>query len=602
MPGLTAWFPFRAGAGDADRFRAAQRLMQRKAGDVAEVDVEFPGAFVGHAGSPAHPVLVCREPRFTLVFEGRVYGRSEEALGNELVLLAARALDAADALAPVAEFVRRADGDFLAVIATKERVIAFGDALGHLPVYVQSGRAGLVIARECKFAAAIHAAWSFDRIGVAQHFWLGYPLGTRTLFEGIERAEEGFFCDVRLGEDGPLARRGRTYAIRCDDKSDTRGLGAAAADLALHIASATAACAAVTPDLPPIVSLSGGHDSRAILAGARRARPDCIAATFRRPQGHQAEDVRIAELVARSLSARWECIEVSSSGADAEERLVWLKDGLNHTAMTFILSFLDELVRRFGERAVLLTGDGGDKIFPDLRPVRRLLSFDALVDLVVDEHALVPAAQVEELLGLPQGSLVEELRARLAAYPEPSLAEKAVHWKLAERSRKWLFEGEDRNRCFLWQASPCLSLSVFEAALRVPDEHKTDFRFYAEVQRHLDPALLALPHADTGLSIDSARFRLRALARRLALRAVGPLRRQVIGTFRAAEPVPPALRADTLARLAALHDTDSRLAQLLAPGAAKTCVEDASPRGLHDWRTLLLLDTLWSQRIAARVT
>jgi asparagine synthase (glutamine-hydrolysing) len=266
--------------------------------------------------------------------------------------------------------------------------------------------------------------------------------------------------------------------------------------------------------------------------------------------------------------------------------------------MAFLLPFLDELVHRYGERAVLLTGDGGDKIFPDLRPVRRLATFDALADVVVDEHALGSAARVEALLALPGGSLVEELRARLAAYPEPEWEEKAVHWKLAERSRKWLFEGEDRNRSFLWQASPCLSLSVFEAALRVPALHKQDFRFYAEVQRHLHPALLALPHADSGLSIDSARYRMHALARRLALRAVGPLRRRVVRTFRAQQPAPAELRADTLARLEALWPGDSPLARLLAPDEARAAVAEASRRGLHDWRTLLWLDALWSRRFA----
>ncbi|HTF88539.1 MAG TPA: asparagine synthase-related protein [Planctomycetota bacterium] len=597
MPGITAWFPRRPDPGDALRFKAAQQLMIQKSTDSSSLDVETERCLVGHVSYSGYPLRVWTESGFTLVFEGQIHGRSERELRRELASLSRRALAAEDALRIVSDFVRSSDGDFLIVIAAEDRCIVFGDALGRLPIYLQDTRAGLAIARECKFAAAISGAWSFDSRGLAEHFWLGYPLGSRTLFEEIERAPEGFFIDVRTGGDSIEARRAQTWILRCDVKSDARGLDACAADLADRILHATAAATKGERPMTPVVSLSGGHDSRSILACVRRARPDCIATTFRRANGAHDADVRIAEQLARALGVHWECVELPALGTPDEERLVWLKDGLNHTGMSFIPGFLEEIVRRWGESAVLLTGDGGDKIFPDLRPVRRVRSFDQLVDVVVEEHQLMPADQVEVLFDLEPGSLVEGLRARLLSYPEPDLDQKAVHWKIAERSRKWLFEGEDRNRGFLWQISPCLALSVFEAAMRVPDEHKRDFRFYAAVQRRLDPTLLDLPHADTGMSIDSARFRAHALARRWALRVMGSRRRPIVQWFRPEASAEPEAKADTLQLLELADRSGSRLMQSLIKHRSLSSVAGAMRRGVDNWRTALLLDQLWTERI-----
>ncbi|MEO6709196.1 MAG: asparagine synthase-related protein [Planctomycetota bacterium] len=574
--------------------------MVQKPADSNSVDVETGPCLVGHVSYPGYPLQVWEEAGFTLVFEGQIHGRSERELRRELVALSRRALASEEALRIVSDFVRSSDGDFLIVIAAQERCIAFGDALGRLPIYLQSTGAGLVIARECKFAAAISGEWDFDPRGLAEHFWLGYPLGSRTLFQGIERAPEGFFIDVRMGEaigEAIKARRAQTWTLHCDVKSDSRGLDACADDLAARILEATAAATKVERPMTPVVSLSGGNDSRSILACVRRARPDCIATSFHRLDGGQDADVRIAERLARALGVHWECIDLPALGIHDEERLVWLKDGLNHTGMSFIPTFLEEIVRRWGERAVLLTGDGGDKIFPDLRSGRPARNFDQLVEIVAVENELVPADQVEALFDLEPGSLVEGLRERLQAYPESDLDQKAVHWKIAERSRKWLFEGEDRNRGFLWQISPCLALSVFEAAMRVPDAHKRDFRLYAAVQRRLDPSLLDLPHADTGMTIDSARFRSHALARRWTMRAMGTHYRPIVQWLRPEAAARPGAQADTLQRLELADRCGSRLMQTLIKDRGLSSVAGAMRRGIDNWRTALLLDQVWSERI-----
>jgi asparagine synthase (glutamine-hydrolysing) len=602
LPGLTLWLPPPTEVEASARFRHAQRLMIRGPEDRAEVDAEHERCIVGHVGYPGYPVRCLAAPESTIVVEGHAYDRTADQLGHDLQEVVRRAFEATDARDVVSDFVTEVDGDFLvvAVAAAGDRCIVFSDALGRLPAYLQVGPAGLVLAREPKFVGGIAGNWGFDRLGLAQSFWLGYPLGERTLFDGIERTGAGFFLEARPAADGVQSSRASTYAFRCDDKSDLRGLKASAADLSSRFTVATEGRARAAGDAPVVVSLSGGNDSRTVLGSLGHARDQAIAATFRRAGGGHSADVLVAERIAGSLGIPWESIELSPVGADEEERLVWMKDGLNPVTMAFILPFLEETRRRWGDRTVLLTGDGGDKVFPDLRPVRRPRSLDGLVDAVVEDAAMMPAAAVEALFGLATGSLVDELRSRLDAYPEPSFEHKFVRWQIAERARKWLFEGEDRARSFVWQASPFYALPVFEAALAVPDDLKTDLRFYAEVQRQIDPILLTQPHADTGLLIDSARFRRRAATRRLALRALGPLGRPLLKRLKADRTDPSALRSDAVSRLRDADLAGSRLMQTMDPTIAADLVAKATRRGLQNWSTVLLLDRLWAERIPLR--
>ncbi|MEA2577373.1 MAG: hypothetical protein QOD78_961, partial [Chloroflexota bacterium] len=587
MPGLTVWLPAPTQVGAGARFRRAQRLMIRGAEDTAEIDVEHERCIVGHVGYPGYPVRCLVAPESTIVVEGHAYDRTADQFDRDVQELVRRAFDATDAREVVSDFVKGTDGDFLvvAVAATGDRCIVFSDALGRLPVYLQDGPAGLALAREPKFLGGIAGTWGFDRLGLAQSFWLGFPLGERTLFEGIERTGVGFFLEARPTDDGVQSSRASTYAFRCDAKSDVRGLQASATDLAARFVAATEARARAAGDAPVVVSLSGGNDSRSVLGGLGQAREHAIAATFRRPGGGHAADVLGAERIAGSLGIPWESIDLSPVGADEEERLVWMKDGLNPVTMAFILPFLEETRRRWGDRAVLLTGDGGDKVFPDLRPVRRPRTMDGLVSAVLEDAAMLPAPAVEMLFGLAPGSLVEELRSRLSGYPEPSLEHKFVRWQIASRAQKWLFEGEDRARCFVWQATPFYALPVFEAAMAVPDDLKTDLRFYAEVQRRIDPLLLTEPHADTGLLIDSARFRRRAATRRLALRAFGPFGRPLLQRLKADRTDPTALRSDVMSRLRDADLGGSRLVQTMDPTMAAKLASTATRRGLQNWST-----------------
>src|SRR5262249_44265874 len=150
------------------------------------------------------------------------------------------------------------------------------------------------------------------------------------------------------------------------------------------------------------------------------------------------------------------------------QRLLALKSGANYLGMSRILPYLTAVRARHGTAVTYFTGDQGDRIMGDITPVATLRDERELAEYVLRKDAILPPEQVAAMTEVPHAALVDAVQARLAAYPERTLAARYVHFLFYERAVRWLFEGEDRNRCFFWHVTPFYAPRVFETAMRVP--------------------------------------------------------------------------------------------------------------------------------------
>src|SRR5262249_8494119 len=304
-------------------------------------------------------------------------------------------------------------------------------------------------------------------------------------------------------------------------------------------------------------------------------------------------DARVAARVAACLDIPWTLVPLAVS-SEQEEELVWLKDGLNNVGVAFMIPYLRAIRERWGAGAAYWTGDGGDKIFPDLRPRVAVGSADTLLSSLVAQHTVTQADLAEAITELPKGSLLEDLRTHVAGYPEKNLNQKAVHFAIYERGRKWLFEGEDRNRFFLWQVSPFYATSLLPWTMRVPDELKENYRCYREVQLALRPAMTRIAHAQLGVAIGSVFFpwklKIDAAVRRLLPRSLKSGLKRVMGSGewtpnRAAGP-----RIDWAKSAAEAI----RRGLPMAASPMTIFAQGASAGQFDFWRTLVLLPRLRS--------
>jgi hypothetical protein len=203
------------------------------------------------------------------------------------------------------------------------------DRFGALPLYIGASRDGTAFGggvRGVLMAPGIDLQPDPDAIREAVSFG-GYRLGDRTNIRDVRMVAPATV--VMLTADSLTKRRYWTWsALRDGDATDH--------DALLEEARASWA-AAIAKRLDgsrrPGLTLSGGLDSRAILAEASRRHRSLTALTYGVPH---ADDVRIAEQAARAAGARWEFFPLYDEG--------WLARRSNHILETDGLMDLVDLM------------------------------------------------------------------------------------------------------------------------------------------------------------------------------------------------------------------------------------------------------------------
>jgi asparagine synthase (glutamine-hydrolysing) len=139
----------------------------------------------------------------------------------------------------------------------------------------------------------------------------------------------------------------------------------------------------------------------------------------------------------------------------------------------------------------------------------------------------MPPEVAAAIARVPVARLHEALRARLAVYPEAAPADRYVRFAFAERARKWLFEGEERNRGYLWSTTPFWAPAFVERALAVPPARKRGYALYRDFLAALAPETVRVPSANWGHPVDSLAASARIAASRLMARLPAPVQRSV---------------------------------------------------------------------------
>jgi asparagine synthase (glutamine-hydrolysing) len=239
------------------------------------------------------------------------------------------------------------------------------------------------------------------------------------------------------------------------------------------------------PTKTNVVSLSGGLDSRAVAAGLHEEGIPFFAATFLQYGRRSSSDMDIAALLARSYKWEWQPYALDPPLGRHYLRLLRIKNGLNCLGMSFILPFFEQIREKYPRNVTYFTGDGGDKVLPDLRPTKHFDRLEELADFILHMHRISSLKTVALLTQLDDSEIKQGLLASLTSYPERDLAQKYVHFMLYERAMKWAFEGEDRNRFYFWSAAPFYAIRFFSYAMNCPSDQKHLYLLYRHFLRSL---------------------------------------------------------------------------------------------------------------------
>jgi asparagine synthase (glutamine-hydrolysing) len=247
------------------------------------------------------------------------------------------------------------------------------DGLGVKPLYMSEAGAAFSFASEIK--ALLCMPWiprAVDAQAMAHYLRYLWCPAPRTALADVQKIEPGEAMVVRRGR---IARRWRHYVLPAPGPDRTRTPDSWLGDVRRSLA--TAVERQMVADVPVGAFLSGGLDSSAVVAYARRhaaGRLQCFTIDFDAIQARQegfVRDLPYAQRVAKHLDVDLHVVRVGSEMADGLTRMVWQMDEPQADLAALNVLFISELARRHGI-TVLLSGAGGDDIFTGYRRHRAL--------------------------------------------------------------------------------------------------------------------------------------------------------------------------------------------------------------------------------------
>lgn len=380
----------------------------------------------------------------------------------------------------------------LAVNPALKLLFYANDALSRLPVYINRSLQGISLVRDFDIIKIACEPLHLNPLYLALYQMFGYVPGRGSFYDEIDTLQGGTIA-LYNWHKGSLIQ-----AAQPDLRFVEIEYGGNKRQCLISVTeSFLAASARLAKGSKNVLALSGGFDSRTIAAALSRQQIPFDTATYLDADKTAADDYQIANAIARTLRTKHSNFQLVEDTPRDFRKLFRIKGGLNFLGMAFFVQFMELLQNQYPHKVLFLTGDGGDKVLPDLRPKRSLKTPAELLDYICQNNCSFTMEFACSLLGISPKSILDYMLALIDKYPGKNYMQNYKHFHLSERAGRWLFEGEDRNRYYFRTETPFYDLQFYNQALRIPDSWKTDNSFYSSMLKQLSPELARLRLANS---------------------------------------------------------------------------------------------------------
>jgi asparagine synthase (glutamine-hydrolysing) len=345
------------------------------------------------------------------------------------------------------------------------------------------------MSREVKFIMPFLVDLDVDKTALADYLLFGYSLGDRTLWKDIRRLPPATMILTNVEKKGLVMKKTLSWNLdprSCENKNSNSLHEKTSRLVDLFTGSLKGIADRFSEEYTHIVSLSGGLDSRATLAGLRQIGIRPIACSY------PSREIRIAKETARALKVNHHTI--SSSYEISDEDYVELTDGLLDIGLRPLFLYIYGIREKAGNKAILYTGDGGDKTLSPLHFRSSISNLRELVSYIIEVDHIFDPDEVSSMLNINESDLRAHLENHVMSYPEDTMEGKFLHFKVFERGFKWLFVGEDRNRFILWSTTPFYSIRFFTSSTKESQSIKEHYVLYKDFLLNLNPVLVRIPY------------------------------------------------------------------------------------------------------------
>lgn len=439
-----------------------------------------------------YPVCLIEQPDYVLLVEGKIY--DSDILKDEIFkthiggLLNPNKIDASIA------YLRNLDGEFIIYLFDKltGKMIVVNDFLGRLPVYY-SQSVQFILGRDIGLIQFLTEKLEFNEQGIYEYMRLGYPLGERTLFANIYRLAPSSIIELDKGISA------QSQSVSLEEWLES-GRDVTKLEETLYELFKQAVKFRLDAFEKPLLSVSGGLDSRIIMGEIEKERQKVGYECFLYKNKIIEADVKVVELLCELYKTQFGVNELEEWSPDYFDELADAKYGMNYLGMAFIVPFLKRMAQKYDG---MLTGDGGDKTLAYLFPDKQLFRKDIATQILRNQE--VTSYQVcQDLFGFNTARNEETLRAHLNGYVYSNRNMNYKHFLIFERSKNWLFEGEDRNRQYIWSTTPFYHPKFFKIVHGMDEHEKKNFKLYSSFTKLINPELNNIANANWGFPIHQA--------------------------------------------------------------------------------------------------
>ena len=258
--------------------------------------------------------------------------------------------------ARLASALRELDGTYCFIAGGDERLTVMTDPVGQLHVYCCETQGALLISTSALLLAQVSGA-GWNMRAVREFLGTGTVFGDRALFDGVRKIGPGTILTCRTGHAPVHSRWWRAEHFMTVDRSPRRSI----ADFGDSIRDVMARVYHRYPD--PALDLTGGYDSRILLAGIRNQRAPATIHTVVAGDRDDS-DVRVAQSIADRFDLAHSRLPATFDDAETwwtmAQRTLPLIDGeYDMFAYANIMSIHQSLARSFDAS---VNGSGGELI------------------------------------------------------------------------------------------------------------------------------------------------------------------------------------------------------------------------------------------------
>jgi asparagine synthase (glutamine-hydrolysing) len=316
--------------------------------------------------------MISASGRYVMVYNGEFYNFAD--LRSELERNGTTFRGTSDSEVLLEGFARlgievfaRINGIFALAIHDRDtgEVLVARDQMGVKPLYFADLGGAVTFASELKAVLTLATTpQDLDPEALRRYLTFLWQPGNATPFKAVRKLGPG---EAMVLKDGRIKRRWVYWrAPAYQPRRDFTAMSATA-----EIRKTLGECVErqMISDAPLGAFLSGGLDSSAIVAIARRHNPglECFTIDTGDTEEGTTEDLPYARLVAKHLDVRLHEVRVSSQAlCDGVEDMVRILDEPLADPACLNVLFISQLARREGFK-VLLSGAGGDDLFTGYR-------------------------------------------------------------------------------------------------------------------------------------------------------------------------------------------------------------------------------------------